>query len=139
MNHNTIKLFFDIDSLNDKISDVYEIYKASHQLDKIYITYVDEWLTDLRPPNGYLFESSYLGDLTEISEEFVFNDSDYNDEGGYLKQSLTESNGINFFDNNFPFSVLDYLIENFIIIGNKNKIVSEIISFRRDRKLDSIL
>ena len=45
----------------------------------------------------------------------------------------------NFFDNNFPFSVLDYLIENFIIIGNKNKIVSEIISFRRDRKLDSIL
>ena len=35
------------------IIDIYEIYTSSHKLDKIYITYVDEWLTDLRPPTGY--------------------------------------------------------------------------------------
>ncbi len=124
--------------INDNISDVYEIYTASHKLDKIYITYVDEWLTDLRPPTGYLFESSFLSDLTALSEEYIF-DKDYNDEDGYLKQSLTESGGYNMRDNDFPFGVLDKLIKEFVVIGNKNKIVNEIISWRRDRKLNDIL
>ena len=124
---------------NGVLMDIYEIYTASHKLDKIHITYVDDSLTDLRPPTGYLFESSILSDLTELSEEYVFDDKDYNDEDGYLKRSLTESGGINFNDDNFPLGVLDILIESYVIIGNKTKIVNEIISWRRDKKLDSLL
>lgn len=125
--------------INDNISDIYEIYTASHKLDKIYITYVDEWLTDLRPPTGYLFESPFLSDLTELSGDYVFDDTDYNDEDGYLKQSLSESGGYNMMDDDFPLGVLDKLMKEFVIIGNKSKIIAEIISFRRDRKLDDIL
>ena len=126
-------------NLNDVIMDIYEIYTASHKLDKIYITYVDEWLTDLRPPTGYLFESSILSDLTDLSEEYVFDDKYYNDEDGYLKQSLTGSGGINFNGDNFPIGILDKLMDNYVIIGNKTRIVNEIISWRRDKKLDSLL
>jgi hypothetical protein len=121
------------------IIDIYEIYTSSHKLDKIYITYVDEWLTDLRPPTGYLFESPFLSDLTKLSGEYIFDDKDYSDEDGYLKQSLSESGGYNMTDSDFPLGVLDKLIDNYVVIGNKNKIVNEIISWRRDRKLDDIL
>lgn len=126
-------------NLNGVIMDIYEIYTSSHKLDKIYITYVNESLTDLRPPTGYLFESPILSDLTDLSEEYVFDDKYYNDEDGYLKQCLTGSGGINFNDDNFPIGILDKLMDNYVIIGNKTRIVNEIISWRRDKKLDSLL
>lgn len=111
-----------------KIIDHYELIDGEGNYDDIYIDiYAEEDL--MIPPKGYLFNATVLfADEMHIAEDCILESCE-----GKLQDYLLESYGVNYRDTEFPNSLIDNMIENFIIVGKRDDILS---TFARRLKTD---